>query len=88
MLLLGFRMNASSWPMFLLKTLQNAEVSPPHIFRTEPPTPAKNYFEVGMKLEAVDKKNPQLICAATVGESETKDLLVFWPFREGQFHSI
>ncbi|XP_037804727.1 polycomb protein SCMH1-like isoform X1 [Penaeus monodon] len=64
---LGFRMNASSWPMFLLKTLQNAEVSPPHIFRTEPPTPAKNYFEVGMKLEAVDKKNPQLICAATVG---------------------
>lgn len=70
MLFLGFRMNASSWPMFLLKTLQNAEVSPPHIFRTEPPTPAKNYFEVGMKLEAVDKKNPQLICAATVGESE------------------
>nr|XP_045618397.1 polycomb protein Scm-like isoform X3 [Procambarus clarkii] len=64
---LGFRMNASSWPMFLLKTLHNAEVSPPHIFRTEPPTPAKNNFEVGMKLEAVDKKNPQLICAATVG---------------------
>ncbi|XP_042220656.1 polycomb protein Scm-like isoform X2 [Homarus americanus] len=64
---LGFRMNASSWPMFLLKTLHNAEVSPPHIFRTEPPTPQKNYFEVGMKLEAVDKKNPQLICAATVG---------------------
>ncbi|XP_063881397.1 polycomb protein SCMH1-like isoform X1 [Scylla paramamosain] len=64
---LGFRMNASSWPMFLLKTLHNAEVSPPHIFRSEPPTPSKNYFEVGMKLEAVDKKNPQLICAATVG---------------------
>ncbi|XP_050691499.1 polycomb protein SCMH1-like isoform X2 [Eriocheir sinensis] len=64
---LGFRMNASSWPMFLLKTLHNAEVSPPHIFRSEPPTPPKNYFEVGMKLEAVDKKNPQLICAATVG---------------------
>ncbi|MPC27843.1 Polycomb protein SCMH1 [Portunus trituberculatus] len=64
---LGFRMNASSWPMFLLKTLHNAEVSPPHIFRSEPPTPSKNNFEVGMKLEAVDKKNPQLICAATVG---------------------
>lgn len=66
--LTGFRMNASSWPMFLLKTLHNAEVSPPHIFRSEPPTPSKNNFEVGMKLEAVDKKNPQLICAATVGE--------------------
>ncbi|KAK7077941.1 Zinc ion binding [Halocaridina rubra] len=64
---LGFRMNASSWPMFLLKTLHNAEVAPGHIFRTEPPAPPKNYFEMGMKLEAVDKKNPQLICAATVG---------------------
>ncbi|XP_068222661.1 polycomb protein Scm isoform X2 [Palaemon carinicauda] len=64
---LGFRMNASSWPMFLLKTLHNAEVAPAHIFRTEPPAPPKNFFEVGMKLEAVDKKNPQLICAATVG---------------------
>ncbi|KAF2354692.1 SLED domain [Trinorchestia longiramus] len=64
---LGFRMNASSWPMFLLKTLHNAEVSPPDIFKDEPPTPSRNYFEAGMKLEAVDKKNPQLICAATVG---------------------
>ncbi|KAA0188334.1 hypothetical protein HAZT_HAZT009574 [Hyalella azteca] len=64
---LGFRMNASSWPMFLLKTLHNAEVSPPDIFKDEPPTPSRNHFEPGMKLEAVDKKNPQLICAATVG---------------------
>jgi hypothetical protein len=53
--------------MFLLKTLHNAEVSPPDIFKDEPPTPSRNHFEPGMKLEAVDKKNPQLICAATVG---------------------
>lgn len=26
-----------------------------------------NDFEVGMKLEAVDRKNPQLMCPATVG---------------------
>ena len=64
---LGFRMNASSWPMFLLKTLKNAELCPSHVFKQEPSTPTKNYFETGMKLEAVDKKNPQLICAATVG---------------------
>lgn len=61
-------MNASSWPMFLLKTLHNADVSPPEIFKQEPPTPSRNFFEVGMKLEAVDKKNPFMICAATVGE--------------------
>ena len=33
----------------------------------EPPTPKSNEFKVGMKLEAVDRKNPQLICPATVG---------------------
>ncbi|XP_069695083.1 polycomb protein Scm isoform X2 [Periplaneta americana] len=64
---LGFRMNASSWPMFLLKTLNGAEMAPTKIFKKEPPTPKNNMFQVGMKLEAVDKKNPQLICAATVG---------------------
>ncbi|RXG51950.1 Polycomb protein SCMH1, partial [Armadillidium vulgare] len=68
---LGFRMNASSWPMFLQKTLTNAKHAPPDCFLSEPATPSKNYFEPGMKLEAVDKKNPQLICAATVESLET-----------------
>lgn len=64
----GFRMNASSWPMFLLKTLNGAEMAPAKVFKREPFTPRSNMFQVGMKLEAVDKKNPQLICAATVGK--------------------
>ena len=62
-------MNASSWPHFHLKTLQNAELAPPECFKEEPPTPSKNHFEKNMKLEAVDRKNPQLICAATVGKN-------------------
>ncbi|XP_020568389.1 sex comb on midleg-like protein 2 isoform X3 [Oryzias latipes] len=65
---LGFRMNASSWPMFLLRTLSGAEMAPASAFKKEPPSPAKNYFQPGMKLEAVDRKNPYLICPATVGE--------------------
>lgn len=64
---LGFRMNASSWPMFLLKTLNGAEMAPAKVFKREPKTPRSNMFEVGHKLEAIDKKNPQLICTATVG---------------------
>lgn len=64
---LGFRMNASSWPMFLLKTLNGAEMAPGKVFKREPKTPRSNTFEVGHKLEAIDKKNPQLICTATVG---------------------
>lgn len=64
---LGFRMNASSWPMFLLKTLNGAEMAPAKVFKREPKIPSSNLFEVGHKLEAIDKKNPQLICTATVG---------------------
>lgn len=65
---LGFRMNASSWPMFLMKTLTDARMAPAKIFKPEPPAPTANLFKVGMKLEAIDRKNPQLICAATVGD--------------------
>lgn len=65
---LGFRMNASSWPTFLFKTLNGAETAPSRYFKKEPPTPHSNLFCVGQKLEAVDRKNPHLICAATVGK--------------------
>jgi hypothetical protein len=74
-------MNASSWPMFLLKTLNGAEMAPSKIFKREPPTPKNNLFQVGMKLEAVDKKNPQLICAATVGKLKDVKDVVFFKFK-------
>ncbi len=66
---LGFRMNASSWPAFLFKTLNGAETAPSRFFKSEPATPRQNLFRVGQKLEAVDRKNPHLICAATVGKN-------------------
>ncbi|MEQ2169047.1 hypothetical protein GOODEAATRI_020881 [Goodea atripinnis] len=70
---LGFRLNASSWPMFLLKTLNGAEMAPARIFhKQEPPAPEQNSFQVGMKLEAVDRKNPHFICPATVGQRGRK----------------
>ncbi|KAK3739687.1 hypothetical protein RRG08_053541 [Elysia crispata] len=72
---LGFRMNSSSWPGFLQKTLNGALLAPVHCFRKldnssgklEPNKPCKNEFQVGQKLEAVDRKNPALICPATIG---------------------
>ena len=36
-------------------------------FKKEPTGPKVNKFSIGQKLEAVDKKNPHLICCATVG---------------------
>ncbi|KAK2920016.1 hypothetical protein Q8A73_002220 [Channa argus] len=82
---LGFRMNASSWPMFLLRTLSGAEMAPASAFKKEPPSPAKNYFQPGMKLEAVDRKNPYLICPATVGEVRGQEIFVMFDGWRGAF---
>lgn len=82
---LGFRMNASSWPTFLLKTLNGATMAPAHTFMPEPPTPKCNLFQVGQKLEAVDKKNPQLICCATVDAVKEDQIHVTFDGWRGAF---
>ncbi|CAL8379454.1 unnamed protein product [Arctogadus glacialis] len=82
---LGFRMNASSWPMFLLRTLSGAEMAPAAAFKKEPSCPLKNHFLPGMKLEAVDRKNPYLICPATVGEVRGQDIFVMFDGWRGAF---
>jgi hypothetical protein len=81
----GFRMNASSWPMFLTKTLNGALMAPANIFQKEPPGPKSNLFQVGQKLEAVDKKNPQLICCATVGAVKNDQIHVTFDGWRGAF---
>uniref|UniRef100_A0A8C1IV44 Scm polycomb group protein homolog 1 n=1 Tax=Cyprinus carpio TaxID=7962 RepID=A0A8C1IV44_CYPCA len=83
---LGFRLNASSWPMFLLKTLNGAEMAPARIFhKQEPPAPEQNSFQVGMKLEAVDRKNPHFICPATVGALRGVEVLITFDGWRGAF---
>lgn len=82
---LGFRMNASSWPSFLSKTLYGAEIAPAEIFQPEPKTPKRNLFKVGHKLEAVDKKNPQLICCATVSAVKDNEIHVTFDGWRGAF---
>ncbi|GAA6090339.1 sex comb on midleg-like protein 2 isoform X1 [Tachysurus ichikawai] len=82
---LGFRMNASSWPMFLLRTLNGAEMAPASAFKKEPLRPSQNSFKPGMKLEAVDKKNPYLICPATIGEVRGEEVFVMFDGWRGAF---
>ncbi|XP_031431058.1 sex comb on midleg-like protein 2 isoform X3 [Clupea harengus] len=82
---LGFRMNASSWPMFLLRTLNGAEMAPATAFKKEPPKPTQNGFKAGMKLEAVDKKNPYLICPATIGEVKGEEVFIMFDGWRGAF---
>lgn len=82
---LGFRMNASSWPGYLCKILNNAMVAPEEIFQPEPANPPENLFCVGQKLEAVDKKNPQLICCATVDAIKDDQIHVTFDGWRGAF---
>ncbi|XP_032382620.1 sex comb on midleg-like protein 2 isoform X6 [Etheostoma spectabile] len=82
---LGFRMNASSWPMFLLRTLNGAEMAPALAFKKEPLRPPQNNFKSGMKLEAVDKKNPYLICPATIGEVKGDEVFIMFDGWRGAF---
>ncbi|XP_062384384.1 sex comb on midleg-like protein 2 isoform X3 [Sardina pilchardus] len=82
---LGFRMNASSWPMFLLRTLSGAEMAPASAFKKEPARPSQNHFSAGMKLEAVDRKNPYLICPATIGEVKGDEIFVMFDGWRGAF---
>ncbi|KAK3096944.1 hypothetical protein FSP39_005008 [Pinctada imbricata] len=82
---LGFCKNPSSWPSFLQKTLNGAAVAPDHCFKKEPPLPKSNEFKVGMKLEAVDRKNPQLICPATVGSINKDQIHVTFDGWRGAF---
>lgn len=68
----GFTLNATHWPKFHDKTLAGASYAKKIWFKTVPQRPKKNKFKVGQKLEAIDKKNPHLICCATVGAINEK----------------
>uniref|UniRef100_A0A8D0HGF2 Scm polycomb group protein like 2 n=1 Tax=Sphenodon punctatus TaxID=8508 RepID=A0A8D0HGF2_SPHPU len=83
---LGFQMNASSWPMFLLRTLNGAEMAPATCFKKEPPKPTPNCFKVGMKLEAIDRKNPYLICPATIGDVKGDEVFITFDGWRGAFY--
>lgn len=59
--------------------------SPLTVSQQEPPAPDKNCFQVGMKLEAVDRKNPHFICPATVGALRGVEVLVTFDGWRGAF---
>lgn len=49
------------------KILAGADLAPKKCFKPVPKLPNENFFNVGDKLEAVDRKYPELICPATIG---------------------
>ena len=76
---LGFGNDLSKWPKFLEKLINTAGenvFAAETCFKPAPVKPMRNEFKVGQKLEAVDPKNPHLICPATVKEIKRDKLLI------------
>ena len=74
---MGFTLNATAWPKFLAKTMSNAKLAPVDRFKQQPLAPKSNMFKKDQKLEAVDRKNPHLICCASVGAIEGKLIQIY-----------
>jgi len=85
---LGYGNDISKWPRFLDKitssALANNEFAGEHCFKPSPAKPCKNEFKLNQKLEAVDPKNPHLICPATIKEIKREKLLITF---DGWSHS-
>lgn len=86
---LGYGNDLSKWPKFLEKIINTAQAgqsgtnnnnnsmfAPESCFKQPPTRPLKNEFKIGQKLEAVDPKNPHLICPATIKDINRDKLFV------------
>lgn len=83
----NFTGNIAKYAKFVDKTLQDAKtvIATSECFPPRPPEPTRNLFKVGMKLEAVDVKNPYLVCPATIGLVEGSTIKIVFDGWRGSF---
>ncbi|XP_053429338.1 lethal(3)malignant brain tumor-like protein 1 isoform X2 [Nycticebus coucang] len=60
----GYKEEEFSWSQYLRST--RAQAAPKHLFVSQSHSLPPLGFQVGMKLEAVDRMNPSLVCVASV----------------------
>ncbi|XP_075384850.1 lethal(3)malignant brain tumor-like protein 1 [Tenrec ecaudatus] len=60
----GYKEEEFSWSQYLHRT--RAQAAPKHLFVSQSHSAPPLGFQAGMKLEAVDRMNPSLICVASV----------------------
>ncbi|NXN91884.1 LMBL3 protein, partial [Rhinopomastus cyanomelas] len=70
----GFNEGEFNWTSYLKNN--KAQAAPKSLFKTHSTSATPTGFRVGMKLEAVDKKNPSLMCVATVADVVDSRLLI------------
>lgn len=76
---LGFGNDLSKWPRFLERIISSTDsnvFASESCFKQTPSKPQRNEFKCGQKLEAVDPKNPHLICPATIKEVNRDKILI------------
>ncbi|KAL4649096.1 lethal(3)malignant brain tumor-like protein 3 isoform X1 [Arapaima gigas] len=70
----GMKDEEFSWSSYLRQC--KAQAAPKALFENQNTTVTPSGFRIGMKLEAVDKKNPTFICVATVTDMVDSRFLV------------
>lgn len=70
----GYKPNEFEWEKYLEAC--NAQAAPKNLFKTQSGASSKSMFAVGMKLEAVDRKNPCLVCVASIADIVDSRFLV------------
>lgn len=75
---MGYIHNIGGYLKFVEKTMKNSIIASPDCFPPQPEKPPKNLFKVGMKLEAVDRKNRDLICPATIGDVQGDNVKIIF----------
>ncbi|XP_073930897.1 lethal(3)malignant brain tumor-like protein 1 isoform X2 [Castor canadensis] len=70
----GYKEEEFSWSQYLRST--RAQAAPKHLFVNQSHSPPPLGFQVGMKLEAVDRMNPSLVCVASVTDVVDSRFLV------------
>ncbi|XP_048872287.1 lethal(3)malignant brain tumor-like protein 4 isoform X3 [Brienomyrus brachyistius] len=62
----GYKEDDFTWTAY--QETCNGPTAPKNLFKTQNSVPKSPEVQVGMKLEAVDRKNPCLVCVATVAD--------------------
>ncbi|XP_076827536.1 lethal(3)malignant brain tumor-like protein 4 isoform X3 [Brachyhypopomus gauderio] len=70
----GYKMNEFNWEKYLETC--NAQAAPKNLFKPQNSIITTSKFQVGMKLEAIDRKNPCLVCVASVADIVDNRFLV------------
>ncbi|GAA52301.1 polycomb protein SCMH1 [Clonorchis sinensis] len=81
----GYMYNHLNWSRTLKSATEGAKFADPSWFVESPSDPTDNFFQVGDKLEAVDRHNSQLICPATIGAVNGQHIFVSFDGWSGAF---